>query len=619
MATTDKRHTDIISAAAARTLPGLFQCRALGTPDGLAYRQFNRVRSLWEDFSWQQAARLAARWQRALEREGFPSGERVAIQLNNCLEWVCFDQAALALGLVVVPLYTMDTPTNVAYIVEDAAIRLLVVETAAQWEMLRPYCADAPALKLVVCVNAGPDYQPGSDTMLRTLDEWLGVPGSAAPSVDEAPLANRTDDPHALATIIYTSGTTGRPKGVMLSHHNILWNVEAVLRAVPCYREDMFLSFLPLSHTFERTAGYYLPIMAGSCVAYARSIQELAEDLVTIRPTMFISVPRIFERVYAAVQHGLAKKGSLARRLFDWTVAIGWQRFEAGQGRGRIDMLQRVAWLMLRRLVADKVLARLGGRLRIAVSGGAPLSVTVARTFIGLGLQLLQGYGLTEASPVVSANLPERNIPDSVGPPLPGIEVRIGADDELLVRCPSVMLGYWNCPEETRRVIDAGGWLHTGDQAAIEAGHIFIRGRIKDILVTSTGEKVSPADMEMAITHERCFDMAMIVGEGKPYLAALLVLNRPEWESLAGRLGLDPDDPAALDSARAQQYMLEKVEGLLHAFPGQTRVRKVYLTLEPWSIDNGLLTPTLKLKRREMELRFAKQIRQLYAEHDLPA
>ena len=619
MTPTDKRHTDIISAALARTLSGLFQCRVARTPDDLAYRQYNRARSEWEGFSWRQASRLAARWQRALEREELATGDRVAIQLGNSLEWVCFDQAALALGLVVVPLYTMDTPANVAYILEDAAVRLLLVDTAAQWETLRPYCADAPSLRRVVCVNTGLDLPPGNDTILSPLDEWLDVPRTVATREDEAPLANLATDPHALATIIYTSGTTGRPKGVMLSHHNILWNAETVLAAVPCYREDLFFSFLPLSHTFERTAGYYLPMMAGSCIAYARSIQELAEDLVTIRPTLLVSVPRIFERVHAAVLHGLAKKGGLARRLFDWTVSIGWQRFEAGHGRGRIGILQRLAWPLLRRLVADRVLARLGGRLRIAVSGGAPLSVTVARTFIGLGLQLLQGYGLTEASPVVSANLPERNIPDSVGPPLPGIEVRIGADDELLVRCPSVMLGYWQSPEETRRVIDADGWLHTGDQATIEDGHIFIRGRIKDILVTSTGEKVSPADMEMAITQDRCFEMAMIVGEGKPFLAALLVVNRAAWEALAGRLGLDPRDPAALNSAEAVQQMLEKLEVLLHRFPGHSRVRKVYLTLEPWTIDNGLLTPTLKMKRREMEGRFAGQIRQLYAEHDLPA
>jgi long-chain acyl-CoA synthetase len=613
MPTNEPRHPELISSREAVTLSGLFRRRAAKTPDTVAYRQYDHETGLWRDHTWQQTLSLVNVWRQALLREGFAPGERVALQLKNSLEWVCFDQAALSLGLVVVPLYMADTPENTAYILEDSAARLLLLDAEEQWLALRPHYSGS--LQRVVG-HTRQETATADDGTFTLLDEWLS--GSATESMAGLPEEDREASPHALATIIYTSGTTGRPKGVMLSHHNILWNAETVLKAIPCYREDLFLSFLPLSHTFERTVGYYLPVMAGSCVAFARSIQELGDDLLVIRPTVFVSVPRIFERVFAKIQQQLAEKGKLAALLFKWAVAVGWQRFEAGQGRGKQVFLQQLFWPVLRRLMADRILARLGGRVRIAVSGGAPLDATIARCFTGLGLTLLQGYGLTEASPVISTNLPEKNLPTSVGPPLPGIACRIGDNDELLVRAPSVMLGYWNSPEETRRVLDADGWLHTGDQAELSDGYLFIRGRIKDILVMSTGEKVSPADLERAILQDALFDMALVVGENKPFLTALIVLNQAEWGPLAGSLALAGEDPAALQAPQVSELVLAKIARLLQVFPGQSRVRAVYLTLEPWTIDNGLLTPTLKLKRAKLEKRFAAQIHELYAAHEIP-
>jgi long-chain acyl-CoA synthetase len=399
-----------------------------------------------------------------------------------------------------------------------------------------------------------------------------------------------------------------------LSHYNILSNAQAVLKIVPAYREDLFLSFLPLSHAFERTVGYYLPIMTGSTVAFARSAQELAQDLLAIRPTMLISVPRIYDRAYARVQQGLQKKGFAARALFAWAEDIGWRRFEAAQGRGAAPgPLANLPWPLLRRLVADQILARFGGRLRLAISGGAPLSPKLARSFIGLGLPLLQGYGLTEAAPIVSGNLSEDNVPDSVGVPLPGIEIKLAGQDELLVRGPSVMLGYWNRPQDTREAIDADGWLHTGDQARILGHHLYITGRLKEILVTSTGEKIAPTDLEMAILSDPLFAQAMVVGEGMPHLAALIVLDPDAWPGLAKALKLDSGDPACLQAAAAMQAVRDKIRKLLRSFPSHARVRETYLTLEPWTIENGLITPTLKLKRPEIEQRYAREIRELYA------
>lgn len=372
----------------------------------------------------------------------------------------------------------------------------------------------------------------------------------------------------------------------------------------------------PLSHTFERTAGYYLPMMTGSCVAYARSVNVLAEDLVTIRPTILISVPRIYERVYEKIHNKLEHEGRLAQWLFQQTIAIGWRRFEAEQGRGKAPTLaQQMMWPLLRQLVAKKVMARLGGRIRIAVSGGAPLTETIAQFFISLGLPLLQGYGMTETAPVVSGNLLDNNQPAGVGPPLQGVETRFGAGNELLVRSPGVMIGYWHMPEATEEIIDVEGWLHTGDVAELVDGHIRICGRIKEIIVMSTGEKAPPADMELAVTLDPLFEQALVIGEGRSFLSALLVLNLKAWNDLANNLGLDPADNSSLDASTVRVAILERIAGLLHEFPHYAQVHAVQLTTDPWTIENDLITPTMKLKRAAIEKEFAGEIRQLYAEH----
>jgi long-chain acyl-CoA synthetase len=603
---------DLISSAEALTLPGLFLRRCEKTPEAEAYRQYDPAAGTWQSYRWREMKALAGRWRAALARENLAPGERVAILLRNSVEWVCFDQAAQSLGLAVVPLYVTDNPENIAYILRDSDARALLLRNRGQWQALAPLRARFPGLARVLCLERADTAVAGAGIELSFVPDLLAGEAEAMSAGDV--------DAHALATIVYTSGTTGRPKGAMLSHHNILSNVEAVLKIVPTYREDLFLSFLPLSHAFERTAGYYLPIMAGSTVAFARSAQDLAQDLLAIRPTVLISVPRIYDRAYARVQQSLVKKGVAARALFAWAEGIGWSRFEAAQGRAAAPgALANLPWPLLRRLVADQILARFGGRLRLAISGGAPLSPRLARAFIGLGMPLLQGYGLTEAAPIVSGNLIEDNVPESVGVPLPGIEIKLAGQDELLVRGPSVMLGYWNRPQDTREAIDVDGWLHTGDQARILGHHLYITGRLKEILVMSTGEKVAPADVEMVITSDPLFAQAMVVGEGMPHLAALIVLDPEAWAETAKTLSLDAHDPASLKATALLQAVRDNIRGLLRSFPSHARVRETCLTLEPWTIENGLITPTLKLKRAEIEQRYAREIRELYAEHRVPA
>jgi long-chain acyl-CoA synthetase len=601
-------HEDLISVEDAGTLDGLFVRRVRRSPDTEAYRTFDRASQTWVSYTWRDMARQVARWQRALEREALSPGDRVAIQLRNCPEWVTFDQAALSLGLVTVPLYTDDRPDSIDYILQDAAVKLLLVQDASRWKRLAPIMPDDEDANLqrVLLLDESAEAAKFArhDERVRLVADWLPRDGGE--------LTERRGNPHDLASIVYTSGTTGRPKGVMLSHHNMLWVAHASLTIIDCYSQDIFLSFLPLSHTFERTGGYYVPMMAGAAVAYARSVGQLGEDLQTVKPTVLVAVPRIFERVYGRIEDQMEKKPAFARALFQLAVKVGWHRFLHQQGRGGIKA-SFLLWPLLNHLVAHKIVARLGGCLRIAVSGGAPLSPDIAKVFIGLGVPIIQGYGLTETSPVISANPLQDNEPASVGVPLRGIQVRIGADDELQVKSPGNMLGYWNNHSATKQVIDPDGWLHTGDQARIERGHIYITGRLKDILVLSNGEKVPPADMELAIGLDPLFDQVMVVGEGRPYLTALLVLNPDHWRPFAASLGVNADDVAQLKSDRVLGAVLTRVRNAVRDFPGYAKIRRVSLSLDGWTIDNGLMTPTLKIKRPKVLEYCADCVEGMYA------
>ncbi|HYU68601.1 MAG TPA: AMP-binding protein, partial [Burkholderiales bacterium] len=394
----------------------------LATPERILYRQF--IEDGWRDVSAREIAAYAARWQAFLRAEGLAPGERIALCLKNGIDWVAADQGALGLGLVIVPLYADDNPENVAWCLENSGARLLVVETSRTATALQGVAASLPR---VLCLAADPSS--GHDAVEAALPRQ-------APEFEVAPLEDG-----ALATICYTSGTAGRPKGVMLTHGNILANVAACGRLRLARSEDVFLSLLPLSHMFERTGGYYLPLAIGAKVAYARSVSQLAEDLASERPTVMFAVPRVFEKFAARVDEALAKSPA-KKRFFDRVVAAGGRalRREAG-------LADRIVLALLLERVAGPVRSRLGGRMRFAVLGGAPLDPAIAWLFLGLGLPVLQGYGMTEASPVISVNRPEDNVPESVGRPLDNVEVRVAADGELLAKGPSIMKGYWNNPE----------------------------------------------------------------------------------------------------------------------------------------------------------------------------
>lgn len=597
-----------INPQTAGSLPGLFFSRVKQTPDKTAYHYFDSRTKSWKSHTWSEAYFEVSKWQTLYKSFALSGGDKIAIMLKNCPEWVFAEQAALALGLVVVPLYTNDRADNVAYILEQADIKLLITEGIEQIDSLQPIHSQLQQLIAIILLTTIPPAWKIHEPGLPVYYCQDKMPEAAA-RCDH--FQGQAED---LATIVYTSGTTGRPKGVMLNHKNILFDTWAAISAVPCRSDDKFLSFLPLSHMFERTAGYYIPMMSGAEVAYARSIEELAEDLLTVKPTVLVTVPRIFERVYQKVTSKLKQKPPVARKLFHLTVNTGWKRFLYQQHRhGWFPGL--LLWPLLNHLVAQKVMQKLGGNMRVAISGGAPLSNDIARFFIGLGLTITQGYGMTEAAPVISTNKLEDNDPFSVGQILPGIQTRISDQGELLVKAANVMQGYWRNDSATDDIFDSDGWLRTGDKAEIRNHHLYITGRLKEILVLSNGEKVPPADLEMAICSDPVFEQAMVVGEAKPYLSAIVVLNKELWPDLARAAQLETDVQDALHNKRLCKLVTKKISALLDTFPGYEQIRRVRLVLNPWTINNGLLTPTMKLKRNKIISLYQKDIDELYAGH----
>jgi long-chain acyl-CoA synthetase len=522
----------------------------------------------WRSFGAGAVAAEAARWQAAFRREGFSAGDRVAVAARNGVAWVAIDQAALGLGLVVVPLYVDDNPESIAWCIAHSQARLAIVEGA----------------RLAAALATLPDARPLPTIVLRPGNEApAGTPADAYLPAQAPPfeVVDVADD--ALATICYTSGTSGRPKGVMLSHGNILANVGQCQATGMARPDDRFLSVLPLSHMFERTGGLYLPLAIGAEVAFARGVAQLAEDLVSQRPTVMFAVPRILERVRSRIEQALS--ASPAKRALYRSCAQRGYRVASGAA----SLADRLLVPLLRRLAAAPIAARFGGRLRLLVVGGAPLDPELARTFIGLGLEVLHGYGMTEASPVIAVNREGDNVPETVGMPLEGIEVRVSDGGELLVRGRNVMRGYWRDPAATQAAIDADGFLHTGDLADIVDGRIRISGRAKDVLVLTSGEKLSPSTVEAAVLRDPAFEQAMVVGDGRAYPVLLAV----------SELGDDRE-------------LLRRANARLSDLPRWAKLRQVVRAPEPWSVANGLLTPTQKLKRPRIVERYRTEIDAAY-------
>ena len=589
-------------------LPDLLANNIEKRPGDIAYKAFDNRANAWKDYTFRQVYDEVQRWRHAWAGLGLMRGDRVAMLLPNSMPAVYFDQSALANALTPVPLHAIDTPKSSAYILKDSGAQVLVTNKKLKWRQIREIAPDLKLKCVIVTDDADCDDLDAEIPVMSTETFLAQTPDAPLP-----PGPRPTD----LAALVYTSGTTGNPKGVMLTHRNILSNLKGVLCSLHPDEYEILLSFLPLSHTFERTASYYLALALGYTLAFNRSISYLQEDFKLIRPTVLMSVPRVYEMIYAKLMDGLSKKSGFVRWLFNWAVECGWRRFCRENGLP-VEPSAR-AWLdpfvagFLDKKVGAQLRGVFGDRIHLYISGGAALSPAVAKTFLGLGVHIYQGYGMTEASPIIAVNQTGINHPSTVGPRLSNLEVRLSDQGELQVRGPSVMKGYWNREDATKQVLSEDGWLSTGDVAEIYGdGCIRITGRIKEIIVTSTGEKVPPGDLELALTADRLFSQAMAVGENKPYIAALAVVNPDEWSSLCASLGLDPKDDASLNSKEAVAAALRRIKKAASGFPNYAVPRQVKLLREPWTIENGLLTPTLKLKRKKIAERYVDDIDALF-------
>ncbi|HXG21769.1 MAG TPA: long-chain fatty acid--CoA ligase [Methylomirabilota bacterium] len=567
----------------------------------------------WKDLSWRVFGERIIHAAKGLASLGFRSGDRLAILAENRLEWPIIDLACLYLGGVDVPLYLTSTPKDTTYILKDAGVTFVAVSGREQLAKVLKIAGDLPALTHLILLDNGPK----DATRLGQLPA-VGIYGLYARGEQQSGSSQPIAAP-GLATIIYTSGTTGTPKGVMLTHENILANTQDATAILPLTENDVSISFLPLSHGFERTAGLYTLLRAGASIAYGGGTVTLTKDLSEVKPTVLCCVPRVLELVYRRMSSERENAGLVKRKVLDWALEVGKKTGTYRAEHQPLPIGVRVQQRLADRLVFKRLRAVLGGRIRFLVSGGAPLNAEIARFFYGAGIAVYEGYGLTEAGPIVSCNLPGRTRLGSVGPALPQVQVKIAEDGEICVRGPNVMQGYYNRPADTAQVIDAEGWLHTGDVGEVDAeGFITITDRKKDLIITSEGENIAPQHIEGLLKQDPLIEEACLIGDQRPYLTVLLVPNRPLLEALARKHGLSDGWPALLERSEFRTLFRRRLDEVNRSLPLYSRIRNFALLAEPFSQEREELTPTLKVKRRVvMETRRA-QIDAMYRSGNTP-
>ena len=565
----------------------------------------------WESLSSERARKDVEGLALGLAGLGVRRGDRVALLSENRYEWAITDLATLGQGAVTVPIYPTLTAPQSLHILENSEARIVVVSNAAQLEKVLAVAGQLPRLAAIVTMDPPP---PSRDARVRTWAELLADGErrrAAEPNAFQA-LAEATR-PGDLATIIYTSGTTGDPKGAMLTHDNIASNVDACLHVVDLNHNDTCLSFLPLCHIFERMAGLYAMLAAGATIAYARSVDTVAADAQEVRPTFLTGVPRFYEKVYARVMENAANQPPVRRALFHWGLGVG-RRVALLRFQGKTaGLLLGITATLADRLVAHKVRERVGGKLRMCISGGAPLGAKVMEFFFAIGIPVLEGYGLTETSPVICLNVPGRERPGAVGPPVPGTQVSFSAEGEILAKGPGIMQGYFRNDEATRAAI-VDGWFHTGDIGHLDAeGNLRITDRLKDLIVTAGGKKVAPQPLEGKLKASKWVSEAVMLGDKRPYCIALLVPNFANLEAEAKEKGWPGASRRELLQAPAvralYQGLIDELNGGLSKFE---TIKRFELLDRDLSAEAGELTPTLKVRRKIVSQTFRDQIERMY-------
>ena len=596
-------------SASPRTLTELF-FDAVQTYGAHAAAFRYKADGAWRDVTHQEAAARVHALSLGLRELGLVAGEKVAILAETRLEWALIDYACLCARATDVPIYPTLPANQVEYILHDAGAAAVVCSTAAQVEKIRAVKSGLPSLRHVIVFDAG----AGGDGVL-TLAE-LEARGRAAaakyPRFKEEALAVRPDD---LATLIYTSGTTGQPKGVMLTHDNICSNVRGSVETLRVSEDDSCLALLPLSHILERMVEYYF-LHVGVTINYAESVDAFAQNLQEVRPTVVAAVPRVYEKVYARVLENAMTGGAAKRRIFQWAKRVG-ERWAAHRLAGvTVPLGLKLTHAIADRLVFSKLRARTGGRIKLFVSGGAPLSAEIGRFFYSAGLTVIEGYGLTETSPVLTLNPLQRPKFGTVGKPIPGVQIKIAADGEILAKGANIMQGYYNKPAETREAIDTDGWFHTGDIGDLDAdGYLKITDRKKDLLKTAGGKYIAPQPIENTVRLNKFVANAVVLGDQRKFPLILIVPNFDQLEKWAMKRNIIWTDRAQLLRMPTIQAKIEKEVNKELAGAAHFEIpKKIGLLEHDFSIERGELTPTQKVKRRAIDKHYKALIDSLYDE-----
>ena len=592
---------------AAQNLPLLFFAQA----ERLAAEPFlwRKQEEQWLSQSWREASKAVKVLSRGLRALGVSGGDRVGLVSENRPEWLIADLAIMSAGAVTVPAYTTNTIDDHAHILQDSGAKVVIVSNANLAERVIPAAKIAGVNTVVTIEELDSSSTQGVQVLsLRAVqDRASTVPDDVE---TEAGKSHRGDS----ACIIYTSGTGGLPKGVVLSHGAIICNcmgAEELLKSLPGYGEDteVFLSFLPLSHSYEHTAGQFFPLSIGAQIYYAEGVERLLQNMAEVRPTIMTAVPRLYETIHSRIVRGIEQAGGLRAKMFNSALELGRRKYEAphqmGFGARALDSL-------LDRLVRSKVQNRFGGQLKAFVSGGAPLNYEIGVFFQSLGLRILQGYGQTEAAPVISCNPPDHVKIHTVGPPLRGVDVRIAEDGEILVKGELVMLGYWNNEEATSETVKEG-WLHTGDVGVVDDdGYIQITDRKKDIIVNSGGDNLSPQRVEGMLTVEREISQTMVYGDKRPHLVAVVVADPDFAEEWATSRGCANDAEALATNEKFKSAIGNTVARVNENLSVIERVRHFIIAAEPFTIENEMMTATLKIRRHVIQRVYGEALEALY-------
>ncbi len=571
----------------------------------------------WHDITYGEMDRRITAMASALLDLGVRPGDRVALLSENRPEWVQSDLAIIRTGAVNVPIYMTLTAKQLAYILNDCRPQTVVCSSQAQLQKVLEACQEADSVRHVIVMDGPAEGRDG--LTVTTLADFVAKGESVVSQyAEELAMREKGIEPASVVSIIYTSGTTGNPKGVMLSHRNFASNASTVCGIIDLHSTDSCLSFLPLSHVLERVA-YYAFLHQGALINYAESIDTVAANLTEVRPTFLVSVPRLFEKIRARVFESIDSGSAVKQTLFYWGLEMGRRVYEAKAAGREPDFFTNLQYTLADKIVFSKVRERTGGNLRYCISGGAPLPKEVGIFFNVIGITILEGYGLTESSPVIACNRPGKIRLGTVGHPIPHVEVKLAEDGEILARGPNIMLGYFNNEEATRETVDADGWLHTGDIGALEDGFLRITDRKKEILVMSNGKNVAPQPIENAMALSAFIAQAMVIGDNRNYITALVVPNFETLERVAKERGWSAASRAELVARpEVKELVRKEIDQQTKDFARFEQIKEFVILAQEFTQESDELTPTLKLKRRNVLKRYQDAIDGMYAGAQVP-